>query len=165
MKLNEILSQHYAEGDPFRDPDDQKYVYSSPLNHSEKGLDWVDDNHPGSEDAYQLRKKMKTQYEKETSSSLGNGNPNRFMNHYNMVEDVPIDSIIGTEVKLDPVHMWKLKLGERTKGPGWAFTANGRDYIIIDGNHRVAAAKMAGQKSVKLYVIDLRRSKEFSNET
>ena len=163
MRLNDILTEDY---DPHLDDhsgdEDSNYTYPSPLNHASKGLDWVDDNYGGYEESSELSYRMRHKYEAETGNKLGGPTDARHMDYYNMVQDVPIDSIVGTEVKLNKKHLDRIKggwVGE--KGLPWAYTLNNKDYIMMDGNHRVSSAKLEGKPSVKMYVLDITRMDEF----
>ena len=67
------------------------------------------------------------------------------------IKDIPIDQLETTEQDVDMEHIKSLK-GKSTEPP-YIFKIYNR-YIILDGNHRVAFAKLSGATSIKVLVVD-----------
>lgn len=71
------------------------------------------------------------------------------------VHDVPISKIVSTEPELNDEHLAKIKSGVPYKASSklpWAYFYGGK-YYVNDGNHRVVAAHLAGEKTVKMVVV------------
>jgi hypothetical protein len=71
------------------------------------------------------------------------------------VQDVPISKIVSTEPELNDEHLAKIKSGIPYKASSklpWAYFYGGK-YYVNDGNHRVVAAHLAGEKTVKMVVV------------
>jgi len=73
-------------------------------------------------------------------------------------ESIPISKIIGSEEYLNGEHVDALAKGERQSVdlPMLMLFTGGR-YVLMDGNHKVAAAKVRGDKNIKSLVFDIKK--------
>lgn len=80
---------------------------------------------------------------------------------YGQVTDVPIKKLIATEPFLDKKHLDKIVKGEPTdpsdKLPN--IYKIGNTYYIGDGNHRVVAASLQGNQTVRTLLLDVDKLK------
>lgn len=72
-------------------------------------------------------------------------------------QDVPLADVVGTESHLVKDHLEKLQREEKVKTSSDIplLYKVGKLYIVADGNHRVAKAKIAGDDTIKCLVLDL----------
>lgn len=74
------------------------------------------------------------------------------------IQNISIDKLIPLEPELDQDHINNINAGEPVKMSGGThplvYRYNGK-YYINDGNHRVAAAKIRGETSIPVLVVDL----------
>jgi hypothetical protein len=69
------------------------------------------------------------------------------------VRSVPVNQVVSTQATLSLIKLKEyLSSSEKTTDHGIA-VRYGKEFILIDGNHRVAAAKIKGQKSVDLKIV------------
>lgn len=80
---------------------------------------------------------------------------------YGDVTNIPIDKLIATEPLLDKKHLDKVMQGKSTKPADDLATVYkvGDKYYIGDGNHRVAAAALQGNQTVKVLLLDIDKLK------
>jgi len=73
------------------------------------------------------------------------------------MRDVPISQTISIEPYLDGTHLRALVDNEPTHNPSNIITLikSGKKYYIQDGNHRVAAAFLRGEKHITALVLDV----------
>jgi len=86
---------------------------------------------------------------------------------YGVVMDVRVNQIIASEEKLYSGHIDSLKSGKdvKTSSEKPFVYKLGDDYIVGDGNHRIAAAVTQGAKTVNVSVLDLDKLKKQLNIT
>jgi len=80
---------------------------------------------------------------------------------YGKITNIPIKKLIATEPFLDKNHLDKIMKGEATtpsdKLPNVYKVGNA--YYIGDGNHRVVAAALQGNQTVKVLLLDVDKLK------
>jgi hypothetical protein len=77
-------------------------------------------------------------------------------NKYGEIKDIPIDAVLATETHLHKDHIDSILKGSVAKSSSGLpiLYKMGNVFFVGDGNHRVAAEKIRGSKTVKALVLD-----------
>jgi len=147
MKISELLEFE-------SDEDDRKYPNPIPLKYDRANeiYDFGDD----------VIGKMVAVYNKEhgiTGFSAGNWIKavSSQKQKYGKTQEVPVNNLISAESHLYEPHLNKLTNGENVESTGKLpiIYKVENEYLVADGNHRVVADIMKGNKTTKALVLDL----------
>ena len=73
------------------------------------------------------------------------------------IKPISVAKIIGSEEYLDGQHLDAFVNGKRTASElPLIILFSGRRYVLVDGNHKVAAAKIRGDENIKSLVFDIK---------